>query len=71
MVNTPQSRDRLENRRGENDEMSRRMWKVVEASSGKVGMGKAEGGRSKGRSRKEMRRKRKEKETEKRKNNGS
>jgi len=31
------------------------MWEVVETSSGEIGMGKAEGGRSKGRSREEMR----------------
>jgi len=50
----------LKNGRGENDEVSRKMWKAVEASSGKVGMGKVEEGRSKKRSGKETRRKRKE-----------
>jgi len=63
MASTLQPRDRLENRRGENDEMFRRIWKAVEASVGKVRMEKTEGGESKGRSRKETRRKRKEKET--------
>jgi len=62
MVGTLQSRNRLENKRGENDEMSGRMQKAVEASSKEVGMGKTEGGESKERSGKEKREKEKEKE---------
>ena len=34
MVSAPQSRNRLEDRGGKNDEMSRRMWKTVEAKAG-------------------------------------
>ena len=64
MISTPQSRSRLENRRGENNKMSRRMWKTMEANVGKVGMGEAEGGGSKGRGGKKMRRKGKEKMVE-------
>ena len=71
VVNMPQSRDRLENGRSKNDEVSRRMWKAVETSSGEIGMGKAEGERRKGRSREETRRERQEKKTEKREDNGS
>ena len=47
--------------------MSRRICEAVETSSGKIGIGKAEGGRSKGRSRRETREKEKEK-VEERKN---
>jgi len=61
----------LENRRGEDDEMSRGMWKAVEANTGKVRMAEIEGERSKGRSRKKTRGERKEKEAEKRKNSRS
>jgi len=35
--------------------VSGRIWEAVETSSGEIGMGKAEGGESKGRSRKETR----------------
>ena len=71
MASMPQSRDRLENGRSENDEVSRRMWGAVETSLGEIRMGKAEGERSKRRSREETRGKRQEKETEKREDNGS
>ena len=73
IVSIPQSRNRLENRRGENDKMSRRMWKTVEANAEKVRMGEAEAEGSKRRSGKKMRRKEKEKETEteERKDSGS
>jgi len=71
VVSMPQPRDRLENKRGENDEVSRRMQETVETSAGEIRMGKAEGGRSKGRSREETRRERQEKKIEKRKDNGS
>jgi len=67
----PQPRNKLENRRGKNDEVSRRMWETVETSAGEIRVGKTEGGRSKGRSREEMRRERQEKETEKGKDDGS
>ena len=67
----PQSENRLENRRSENDKVFGRMWEVVETSSGEIRMEKAEGGRSKGRNREETRGERQEKETEKREDNGS
>jgi len=67
----PQPRDRLENGRSEDDKMPRKMWKVVEASSGEVRMGKTEGGRSERRSRKKTRRKEKEEEAENRKDSRS
>ena len=35
----------MENRRSEDDEMSRRMWKVVETELEKVGMSEAKGGK--------------------------
>jgi len=61
----------LENRRSENDEMSGRMWKTVEANTGKVRIEEAEERESKGRSRKKMRGKGKEKETEEKKDGRS
>jgi len=61
----------LENRRGEDDEVSGGMWKAVEASIREIGMGKTEGRRSKGGRRKEKGGKREEEETEKGKNSGS
>ena len=59
MASTPQSRNRLENRRGEDDKVSGGMWEAVETSTREVGMGKAKGRRSEGRSREKKRRKRK------------
>jgi len=53
MASIPQFRNRLENRRGKNDEVSRRVWKAVEASSEEVRLGETEGERREGRSRKE------------------
>ena len=47
----------MENRGGQDDEMSRRMWKAVETSVREIRVGKAEGGRSKRRSWKKMGRK--------------
>ena len=44
----------MENRQGKNEEMSRRIWEIVETNTGKARVGKAEGGGSKGRSRKKM-----------------
>ena len=61
----------MENGRGKNDEMSRRMQEIVKTSAGEIRMGKAEGGRSKGRSMEEMRRERPEKETAKREDDES
>ena len=55
VASTPQSRDRLENRRGENDKIPRGMWKAVETGAREVGVGKTKGGRSEGRSREEER----------------
>jgi len=46
-----QSQNQLENRRSENNKMSRRVWKTVEASTRKIGMGKIKGRRSKRRER--------------------
>ena len=46
----------MENRRSKDDKMSEGMWKAVETSIGEIGVGKAEGGRSKKRSRVEERR---------------
>jgi len=61
----------LENRRSENDKVSRRMWEVVEISSGEIRIRKAEEGRSKRRNREETREERQKKETEKREDDGS
>ena len=47
-----QSRNRLENRGSENDEMLRGVWKAVETRTGEVRMGETKGGRSKKESRK-------------------
>ena len=52
-----QPRNRLENRGGENDEMSREVWKAVETSTGEVRMGETKGGRNKRRSRRKRIRK--------------
>ena len=70
MASMPQYRDRLENGRGKDDEMSGEMWKTVEASTRKVRVGKVEGERSKRRSRKEKGEERKEKEIEERQDSG-
>jgi len=51
--------------------MSKRVWKTVEARTGKVGMEKIEGGRSKRRSRKKTGGKGKEEEAEEKKDSGS
>ena len=47
----------MEDRRGKDDEMSRGMWIAVEASTGKIRVGKTKGGRSKRRSQQKERRK--------------
>jgi len=44
----------LENRGGEDDKVFRRIWEVVEAGTGEVGMVEAKGRRDKRRSREEM-----------------
>ena len=49
-----QSRNRLENRGSENDEMLRGVWKAVETSTGEIVIGETKGERSKRRSRKEV-----------------
>jgi len=51
-----QSWNWLKNRRGEDDKLSRRVWKAVETKAGKVRVAEAERGREKGRKRKEVRR---------------
>jgi len=51
--------------------MSRRVWKVVEARTEKVRMGKIEGGRSERRSRKKTGGKEKKEKVEERKDSGS
>ena len=60
----------MENRRGQDDEVSRRVWEAVKASTREVGMGEAEKRRRKGRSRKKERKKGKEEETEKGQDDG-
>ena len=47
----------MENREGQDDEMSGGMWKAVETGTREIGVGKAEGGRSKRRGGKKIRRK--------------
>ena len=47
----------MEDRRDKDDEVSRRIWKVVEASTGKVGVEKTKGERSKRRSQQKEKRK--------------
>ena len=70
MASTLQSRNRLENGRGKNDKVSRRVWKAVEAGSGKVRLGETERGRREGRSRKEKRGKGEEEKIKERKDKG-
>ena len=62
IVSTPQSRDRLENRGGQDDKMSRRVWEAVKASIREVGMGKTRGRKSKGGSGKKKKEKEKKKQ---------
>jgi len=50
MASTSQPRNRLENWGGEDDEVPRRMWKIVETSAREVRMGKAKRRRSEGKS---------------------
>ena len=51
MASMPQYRNILENRRGEDNKMSRRVWKAVEAKTGKIRLGKTKEGGSQRRSR--------------------
>ena len=51
--------------------MSGGMWKAVEASAGKIGVGEVEGRRGKGGSRKKKRRKGEKKETKEGESSGS
>ena len=44
MASPPQSRNRLEDRRGKDDKMPRRVWKTVETNAGKIGVTETEGG---------------------------
>ena len=69
MASIPQSRNRLENRRGEDDKVPRGMWEAVETSTREVGVGKAKERRSEERSREKERRKKEEEEAEKGKDN--
>ena len=71
VASMPQSRDRLENRGGQDDKVSRRVWEVVEASIREVGIGETKGRRGKGGRGEKEREKEEEKETEKGKNSGS
>jgi len=73
MVGLAQSRNRLEDGRGKDNEISRGVWKVVEANAKKIRVAETKGRRSKERSRKETRGESREteKEAEKGKDNGS
>jgi len=71
VASIPQPRDRLEDRRSEDDEVPGGMWKTVEVSSGEVGIGKTKEERNERGSRKKMRGKGKREEAEKRKDSGS
>ena len=61
----------MENRRGQDDKMPRRVWEVVEASAREVGMGETKGRRGKRESREKEGGKGEEEETEKGGNGGS
>ena len=61
----------MENRGGQDDEMSRRVWKAVEASARKVRIGETKGRKGRRGSREKEGGKEEEEETEKEKNGGS
>ena len=61
----------MENRGGQDDEMSRRVWEAVEASIREVRMGETKGRRGKRGSREKEGEKGEEEETEKGENSGS
>jgi len=71
MVGLAQSRNRLEDRRGKDDEMYRGVWKVMETDLGKIRVAETERRRNKRKSRKKMRGARKEEEVKKRENSRS
>ena len=68
MVNMPQPRNRLEDRRGKDDKMSRGVWKTVEVNTRKIRVAETERRRGKERNGKEMRGVRKKEEAKKREN---
>ena len=68
VVSALQSRNRLEDRRCKDDEMSRGVWKTVKANSRKIRVAETERRRGKGRSGKEIRGTRKKEEAKKREN---
>ena len=61
----------MENREGQDDEVSRRVWKAVEANTREVGMGETKERRGKGEKGEKEGEKEEEEETEKGKNSGS
>ena len=61
----------MKNRGGQDDEMSGRVWEVVEASAREVGMGETKGRRGKRGSREKKGEKGEKEETEKGENGGS
>jgi len=67
MVSLTQSRNRLENRRSKDDEISRKVRKIVEINAGKIGVAETEGGRSKRRSGEKTRKKEEKKSKKKKK----
>ena len=56
MASMPQPRNRLENKRGKDDEVSRGVWKVMETYARKVRMAKVKGGGGQRKSRKKTER---------------
>ena len=65
MVSSPQPRNRLENWRGKDDKMSRRMWKAVETNTEEIRVAETKGRGGKRRSRKKTRGEGKEGEAKK------
>ena len=61
----------MENRGGQDDEVSRRVWEIVEANTREVRMGETKGRRGKERSGEKERRKGEGEETKKGKNSGN
>ena len=68
MVNMPQPRNRLKDRRGKDDKMSRGVWKIVEVNTRKIRVAETERRRGKEKNGKEMRGARKKEEAKKREN---
>jgi len=71
MASPPQSRNKLEDERGKNDEMPRGVWKTVESDAEKIRVVETEGGEGKEGSRKEIRKEREKEEAKKEKNSRS